>query len=290
MSYEKRLCLLKQLKRGFSADGGPLSGAVYAEKLGSELIITPKIAGLSPLKEGRYALVAEVAGTRFCLELKGNTPLRMEAAGSLAGGFAVLLCYVRAEAEAIAFGHCGSATSDYSALLAAFSERSEPQKDVPRETAVSEEKEPAKPPVPEKYDDEAIASSDYYAPDAPPPEGESGEKDGGAVHPFRVARGLTYYNEIAPRLKIAFEKYPKDERLLSAIPHSEWVKTETALLGVVYEEGLPRYLCVALEKEPPAEAKKAAVFVPLSPFSEEEGLYVVFQDADTGDYVNVERS
>ena len=70
-------------------------------------------------------------------------------------------------------------------------------------------------------------------------------------------------------------------------PHSEWVAAEGALLGVLYEEGQPRYLCVAMEHEPPAEAKEASIFVPLSPYSDEKGMFVVFQDADTGEYVRV---
>ena len=51
MAYEKRVCVVKQIKKGFSADGGALTGAVYAERLGGELTITPRIAGLSPLRD-----------------------------------------------------------------------------------------------------------------------------------------------------------------------------------------------------------------------------------------------
>lgn len=295
MAYEKRLCLLKQIKRGFSADGAPLSGAVYAERMGSELVITPKIAGLSPLKEGRYALVVAVGELKFCLALRGNEPLRVDAAPSLANGFSVLLCYVNAEAEAIAFGHCGSAPSDYGELISAVSAPSLPAE--PKESALAEDLPPFRGGE-GGYDDEAIASSDYYGashadedPSAsdPPPEGEGVCEDETALHPFRLTRGgLTYYNKIAAKLKTAFQRFPRDERLTAAIPHSEWVKTEQALLGIVYAEGVPRYLCVALEKDPPEEAKEASVFVPFSPFSDDEGLFVVFQDADTGEYVKVD--
>ena len=37
MAYEKKLCILKQIGKGFTADGMPLMGAVYAERLGSDL-------------------------------------------------------------------------------------------------------------------------------------------------------------------------------------------------------------------------------------------------------------
>src|SRR5699024_9097211 len=73
MAYEKKLCILKQIGKGFTADGMPLMGAVYAERLGSDLTLTPRIAGLAPLHEGRYALAVVVGRKEYCLELKGNT-------------------------------------------------------------------------------------------------------------------------------------------------------------------------------------------------------------------------
>ena len=39
MSYEKRVAVLKQINKGFSADGGALSGAVYLERFGRELTV-----------------------------------------------------------------------------------------------------------------------------------------------------------------------------------------------------------------------------------------------------------
>ena len=76
---------------------------------------------------------------------------------------------------------------------------------------------------------------------------------------------------------------------MKVFPRSEWVKTENALLGVVYRNGKPQYLCVAVEKngDPPEEMKEHCTFVPESPFSDETGFYIVFQDADTGAYVTV---
>ena len=103
-------------------------------------------------------------------------------------------------------------------------------------------------------------------------------------------RAAPYYHEVKAKLDEAFAKFPRDERLKAIFPMSEWVNSEGALLGVIYEEGTPRYLCVAVEakEEPPAEVKERGVFVPRTQFSDEEGFYVVFQDADTGDYVRVQ--
>ena len=329
MAYEKRLCVLKQLKKGFSADGSPLSGAVYAERMGSELLITPKLAGLSPLREGRYALSVWVGGKLYCLELKGNAGLRIPDAPSLKDGFSVLVCFVRGEAEPLAGGVCGNAPNDRELLLSVF-EKKEGRKDqIPAPMPPKRDPDTISPrvsasiPIREveeqdcfregaysKYDDEAIAAADYFggvwkelenADAAPEDQGEeAAQKDGGStcadeedatVRPFRLSRGgLTYYREIEPRLKEAMKKYPHDTTLRMAFPYSDWVKTERALLGVIYAEGLPRFLCVAMKEAPPEEVKDECTFVPTSPYDEAEGYFVVFQDADTGEYVKVENA
>ena len=117
MAYEKRVCVIKQVKKGFSADGGALTGAVYAERFGDELTVTPRIAGLSPLRDGKYLLVLRADGQTLCLELRGSAPLRLDNAPSVKDGFAVLLCYFKGEAEPIAFGRCGTAPEKYAELL-----------------------------------------------------------------------------------------------------------------------------------------------------------------------------
>ncbi len=317
--YEKRLCILKQIRKGFSADGSQLTGAVYAERLGSELILTPRIPALAPMKEGRYALAVSAGGKEFVLELRGNEPLRVPADFSIRDGFCALVCFVRGEAEPIAFGACGGAPADYSRLLKLFS-KNDPAF-VPK--PIKQEPEPLlekkSDPIPTKeekkieerdYDDEAIADVDYYGdvwknsenadhvcedPKETDPacagdrvcENEADE----SVHPFESTRGtLAYYHEIAPKLKEAMQKYPRDEHLESVFPNSEWVKAENGLLGIVYAEGQPRYLCVAMKTEPPQEVKDASIFVPASPYDEEEGYYIVFQDADTGEYIAIEEA
>ena len=315
MGYEKRICVLKQVKKGFSADGSALSGVVYAERLGNTLKITPRIAGLSPLKEGRYVLFLWADGKKFCLELKGNAQLTLEEAPSVKGGFAALLCFVRGDAEPVAFGTCGAAPTRYTALTEEPKKKPAipmPPNELPVPTAPNVPHAPAVP-VPDplrsppreeraaaRYHDEAIAAENYFRRAADGnEEAAAQDRAEGAAAPADesdlVARPrgtLTYYYEVKEKLDAAFAQYPRDERLLAAFPHSEWVKMPAALLGAVYEMGLPRYLCIAAEAnkgEPPPEAlKEHAVFVPANVYGEEAGFWVVFQDADTGAYVRVE--
>lgn len=327
MAFEKRVCVLRQIKKGFTADGSALSGAVYVERLGSELTVTPRLLGIAPVKEGHYALALWIEGSVFVVELKDSSAVKLETP-SVKSGLAVLLVYVRGEAEPVAFGSCGLAPTNYDQLLATFS-KIEKKKRAP--APMSEEqpsktdtplpfrrdKEPFRgeePPFREQaaaqYNDEAIAEDNYYgsAHDGDGAAahlgaaGEENEEDGAepahndeAVHPFRVAGGsLTYYNTVREKLKAAFARFPKDDRLLKTFPCSEWVKTDTALLGIIYESGMPKFLCVAVEgmseDDPPEEMGVHAQFVPATPFSDTVGFFVVFQSADTGEYVTVSNS
>ena len=186
MAYEKRVCVLKQVRKGFTADGGDLTGAVYAERLGETLTVTPRILGIAPVREGRFALVVWVGGTTYCLELTGGSAIRAEKAPSLKEGFAALLVFLRGEAEPVAFGTVGNAPKSYSTLLAAVDGEKRPIPnplppfEVPFPSTPNAPRAPGVPmpgpePAPpeedeqrpfrqgsEKYDDEAIAAGDYF--------------------------------------------------------------------------------------------------------------------------------
>ncbi len=289
MSYEKRVCVLKQVKKGFTADGSALSGAVYCERLGEELTLTPRLLGLAPVREGRYALAVWVEGNLYLAELSPAVRLRTP---SIRGGVAVLLAYLKHDPEPIAFGNCGLAPNSWEALLPAFGVSTEKEAPMPEEEKdtmpAQEEVSTDMPPFREakSYDDEAIASADYFGGEGRGDEDASPAGEDETFAPISFGARLAYYESVRDRLERAFSSYPRDERLLGIFPHSEWVRTEGGLLGVIYEEGRPRYLCVAAE-DPPAEMRKRSLFVPLSPFGE-GGIYVVFQSADTGDYIGVE--
>ena len=344
MAYEKRVAVLKQINKGFSADGSELSGAIYAERLGSELSIKVQAAGLAALKEGRYVLVFWAEGRNFCFELGGGGVIKIADAPSIKEGFAALVAYVREEAQPVAFGRCGNAVKEVSLLLRAITLKNKkkgapPVEFPPKGPHLPNDIPPNTPPnnppnvppgtpipdarreVPEEgepfreracaYNDEAIAESDYFydsvqagdrdensagkneGKGAKKSGGSNSSKDDGTQRPVLFPKGkLTYYKKVRKAIERAFQKFPPDTRLLAVFPRSEWVKTESALLGVIYEDGQPRYLCVAAEKtgEPPEDMKEHCTFVPESPFTLDKGFYIVFQDADTGAYVNVSNS
>ncbi len=301
MAYEKRLCVLKQIKKGFSADGKTLSGAVHAERLGETLTITLKLLDVAPVKEGKYLLAVAVGEKKYLFDLSQEGVLRIEGAPSLNGGFSALLCFVRGEVEPVAFGSCTGENGDYSKLLLAVTQ--EP----PKRKRVAVKKEEIR--LESGYHDEAIAEDNYYEREKEHErtdtqnetvttcgEQKKEERTGAdsprkdetdeSVRPFLIGGELTYYNSVKERLDLAMKKYPRDERLKGVFPQSEWVNVEGTLLGIIYEEGKPRYLCVAKE-ENTAEFENRAHFVPFTPFSQEEGMYVLFQNAQTGEIVTL---
>ena len=325
MAYEKRVCVMKQVKKGFSADGSALSGAVYCERLGKEITLTPRLLGLAPVREGYYMLALIVQKQTFCLEYTG-TALIVDDAPSIKDGLSLLLCYVRAGvAEPVLYGACGQNAVGVEGMMAALTSEKKkkrpanplppnqlpaPMPNVPLAPTPAvpeplpdetEEKHPFRSGLAAAYDDEAIADANYYVPrdenevagSARKKKGKTDARGGDSSHdeadpPRAAERGtLTYYNAVRGKIEEAFSKFPRDERLQNTFPQSAWANLGEACLGVVYEEGLPRYLCVARSEQFPDELGQKGIFVPFTTFSDSEGMYVVFQDADTGAYVTV---
>ena len=94
--------------------------------------------------------------------------------------------------------------------------------------------------------------------------------------------------------------YPRDKTLNGIFDCSEWVrlkgtaKAPLYLVGVVYMEDKAKYICYALaaenKNEPPEEIKNVCTFVPSSVFKENEGFFVLFQSASTGECIKPERA
>lgn len=125
------------------------------------------------------------------------------------------------------------------------------------------------------YRDDALAEENYYE-----REGICSEEE----------RGEAYYQKVREDIARLFALHERDTSLCESIPHSEWVKVPAGksyyLLGLCYERGKVRYLAYAVPSQVPAEEIRAhSYFVPLSLFDPTgAGYYVVFQDAQTGEY------
>ena len=169
------------------------------------------------------------------------------------------------------------------------------------------------------YDDEMVACENYYEKegvyeprvskegdeDVPTKSGiqektqgakKDATKDDDAQdvrHPFAVD-GHGYYDAVREEIDALFSAHPRDDTLKGIFASSEWarVKGEDGdpqyLVGVVYEEFLPKYICYAIaakEEAPPKEIAEACIFVPVSAFEGGRGFFVIFQSAATGECI-----
>jgi hypothetical protein len=115
------------------------------------------------------------------------------------------------------------------------------------------------------------------------------------AHPFKVSDGQSFYLSVKDELEELFAKGERTDIFKKALPHSEWVKVKDGdgcLLGQVYENLQVRYIAYALPattRQLP-EGMEKACYIPTDPVHPAKGYYVLFQDAATGECVQISQS
>ena len=317
MNYMKKMCILRQVKQGFSGDGKPLSGLIKIEQYGKNIAVEVSIINFAPLATGEYyCLLSDGKGKTEMLKLRGKSIFNVLSDIDISGGFCGIICYVKNEVVPVAYGINGNRSYDWRAILNAtlppVFPRAEQEVEL-AETVTLEEKEP------HEYDDEAVSQDNYFEEEdnarnvlseteqnaqTQSPAEKQAEKEridetanGDAQSlrkPFQTDPD-GYYLSVKGEIDELFAKYPADETLRKAFSCSEWARIKgTAdspeyLVGVIYEEGRAQYVCYALAAKngakPPEEIKNVCTFVPLSVFSDTEGFFVIFQSASSGECV-----
>lgn len=356
MNYIKKMCILRQVKQGFSGDGKPLSGLVKIEQYGKNLAVEISVINFAPLALGEYyCLLSDGKGKTEMLALRGKSLFNILSDLDVAEGFCAVVCYVKNDVVPIAYGINGNRSYDWRSILNATLPPVFPN--TKRENAFSEslsakpstytnaapvyemndalgkvDKDSVKnalnadmPAVEPVYRDDTVASENYFekenddeqeqlaktqsharveggAETANAKEGADSAKNADADG---VRRAFTtdsegYYRAVKEELDNLFRIYPKDKTLNGVFSCSEWVrlkgtaKSPLYLVGVLYAENKAKYICYALAAEdknrPPEEIKNVCSFVPISPFKAEEGFFVLFQSAATGECVKPERA
>lgn len=321
MQYQKKMCVLRQLKQGFSGDGRPLSGLIKVEQYGKNLSVEVSVIGFAPLSSGEYyCLIADGKKRTELLPLRGKTTFNLVSELEIESGFCGVICFIKTEILPIACGINGNLSFDIKTLTEkAFLSRTKGVKPVPAPSKPIEPAEVEEETAP-TYDDEVIAEKNYFEgerederstveKDSSDVSAESGvslqaeqtgdgtEKDADGedvLHAFTTDSD-GFYREIKEELDELFSRYPKDESLSHAFSHGEWVRVKgTAeapeqLVGVVYENGKAKYICYAVpardKNAPPEELKGAGFFIPASPFNTDEGFFVLYQSAATGESI-----
>lgn len=308
--YTKKIAVIKQVKGGFSADGGALSGLVKAESYAGFLKVEASLINFAPLSEGKYLLgITDGLNT---VTFEGNS-YEGESDMNLSSGFAFLVCFCHNGAAPIASAACGQMAC---ALPDLKEEMAKAERALPAGNGAA-------------YDDEAIAGENYYerktdeggdavrAPQTQEKAGGAGRKD---EAPFgsgkgeegaerKEERGVTPVSEIKtaatdeaaePRLaegdfysrmqgdiEKIFSTYPAEEALQKAMEGSRWARIDYGegkyyVFGVLRTEGKPRYVCYGVPssdgQNPPRSLKGSASFMPV----EGGGYWILYQDASTG--------
>ena len=200
MNYIKKLCILKQVASGFAADGREVSALLTAESLGGRLTLTLAPIGFAPLAAGRYRCVVQDADGRreaFDLPVPSGACVRRAGGLDIARGIGCAVCFVGGKATCVAFGKTGEGAYDPKAMCAAEGEaparaRQAPPA-IPAPIRAADPMQPARaadpmqparaqtPPPDPPYDDEMLATENYFEKEGGAPSGEAcAEKTGAA--------------------------------------------------------------------------------------------------------------
>lgn len=285
MRFIKKMCILRQVKQGFSGDGRTLSGLIKIEQYGKNASIEVSVVNFAPLSSGEYyCVVADEKERTELLPLRGKSLFNVVTELDISGGFCGVICFVKNEITPVAYGVNGSKSYNWRSLVdkllpaapskeAVFSEEEavfqeeKPKPESPDPDFVREEK---------RYDDERLAATNYYIAGEENHErveleedyrhahpqsgdqseigatGEAVEENGNAENLLRPPTPETdeYYLSVKAEIDDLFARYPTDETLKSTFPRSEWVKIDENgkqyLVGVIFEELKAKYICYAI--------------------------------------------
>ena len=196
MNYVKKMCILRQIRQGFSEDGKALSGLIKAEQYGKNLAVEVSVINFAPLSSGEYyCLLSDGNGKTEMLALRGKSLFNLLSDLDISCGFCGIVCYVKTEVTPISYGINGNKTYDWRAILnsalppvfptvkcdradseIASAPPPEPAPDPKPEPPLTPQPEPAPveeeipppedlpPPreLDEKYNDETVATKNYY--------------------------------------------------------------------------------------------------------------------------------
>lgn len=318
--YLKKIAVIKQIKGGFSADGGVVSGRVKIETYAGYLKADVSLINFAPLSEGRY--VFGLSDGESCV-IFDDVLFECESKLNLQGGFAFVVCFCKGEAYPIASAYCGQGAGYLTFLT--------------REMQGVEQVKPKKGSG-AAYDDEAISEVNYYEDkvdkDSQPvfedkeeeelqsasrqneedlrsvkiQEGQSDGVDGqrarsseesvfgGKNDDEPLAGGLAggdFYTRMKGDIEKIFSTYPKAAELEEVLVGGRFVKIEYGegrhyAFGVLYVGGNAAYICYGVPSsnpdEPPKSLKGFSSFIPCK----NGGYWMTYQDAKTGVSVDVE--
>ena len=283
MNYVKKMCILRQVRQGFSGDGKSLSGLVKVEQYGKNLAVEVSIINFAPLAFGEYyCLLSDGKGKTETLALRGKSLFNIISDLDISNGFCAVICYVKNEVSPIAYGINGNGSYDWRTILNKTMPPVFPKNG--EETAVGAAEKPSEtitqtPTPTEKvnepknngYDDEKFAEENYYeerlddGQSLPEKIENHAHAESGAEKQSEKERACAAENGDAENVRHAFttdsdgyyaavkseidelmQKYPRDDTLKEAFSCSEWVRVKG-------DEQTPQYLVGVIYNDGKAE-------------------------------------
>ena len=172
MNYIKKMCILRQVKQGFSADGKALSGLVKIEQYGKNIAVEISAINFAPLVLGEYyCLLSDAFSRTEILPLRGKSIFNILSDLDISKGFCAVICFVKQDIFPIAYGINGDGEYDFKKIVNATLPPSflkNEEKNAKSEIAKSQENatlptlEHTGEQIENLYDDEFLASEDYF--------------------------------------------------------------------------------------------------------------------------------
>ena len=185
MNYVKKMCILRQVKQGFSADGKPLSGLVKVEQYGKNLAVEVSIINFAPLSLGDYyCIVADNFKHTEMLSLRGKSLFNVLTDLDVSAGFCAVICYVKNDVIPIAYGVNGDEQYDFREIVRLISPQKSHNVERPQTAFTTTESQTerdqnqrsptekrvedgAQTDEPSPYDDEKMSMENYYEKEQP---------------------------------------------------------------------------------------------------------------------------
>lgn len=118
MNFIKKMCVLRQVKQGFSGDGKTLSGLIKIEQYGKNIAAEVSVINFAPLKSGEYyCLLADSKERTELLPLRGKSIFNVISELDFSNGFCGIICFVKNGVTPIAYGVNGNRVYDWRTLV-----------------------------------------------------------------------------------------------------------------------------------------------------------------------------
>ena len=342
MEFIKKVLVLKQVAEGFSLNGKDVTGILRLESENGITIVYLSVLNLSSVN-GEYSLILIDGENKLYNFSLGNRPLSFRTTVenfAISKDFSCGVIFISDDLPTvIAFSSTaenmlsGFKKSVTDLCIEQHKERLKANRQIKKETEenigdTKTEKAEKQSPADMPYDDEAVATVNYYENEDSlidfaenVKNGYSGNETSEYAELFKETAEQTgkndavykdadgnspskddnraYYEEVKAELNNLFISFPEETSLRNVVPDSKWVKINYTkdkyyVVGLVYQDGKEKYICYGVpakfSTEPPKELKGFCSFVPVSVFNlKGDGFWMMFQDAFTGECVKMNK-